>query len=222
MTKTLKAAQNHVSILSAYFQFTPDLLKAVRETLARGVRVDIYTNSVTTTDLKMVNLAAYLAMPQWLSYLGPLANQLKLYELDLEKGQGSLHVKGTLIDDTIIEISSLNKDPRNQNHDSNNGIHLVPLHQDGSVDHQVVQQMQAFYVGNEGGLKWKEVDISKSEQIISSLRLQMIEQARTEAMAAEETPEKKQEAAKIAELTASEKFDAMIKALKTKFVSGQI
>lgn len=115
-----------VDIVSAYLFLTDDeriseTLLALRNQLlaaaAAGLTVNIYTNSLTSTDLKPVNRAAY---PKLAALIDSGVN---VFELD--DGQGSLHTKAAAIGNDCLIVGSYNMDPRSELYDTNN---LIVLH----------------------------------------------------------------------------------------------
>lgn len=114
-----------VDIVNAYVCLTPKrtdsatlhaLWHAMADAARAGVTVRVHTNSPTTTDLRLVNLAAYPRMPEL------LASGVQVWEL--QDGQGSLHAKSAALGDEWIAVGSYNFDPRSELYDTNNVILL--------------------------------------------------------------------------------------------------
>ncbi|MDM0117911.1 phosphatidylserine/phosphatidylglycerophosphate/cardiolipin synthase family protein [Variovorax sp. J22R133] len=114
-----------VDIVSAYLFLTDEAntsetLLALRNTLlmavAAGLIVNIYTNSLASTDLKPVNRAAY---PKLVPLIEGGVNVFELAD-----GQGSLHTKAAAIGDACLVVGSYNMDPRSELYDTNNLIVL--------------------------------------------------------------------------------------------------
>lgn len=118
-SRMISEAKQQVTIVSAYFLFYPQLYNAVKTAAARGVKIDIYTNSFTSTDMNIVNVMSYKKFDQWTQDLGP---NVRIFELNKQKGEGSLHAKMINVDNKAIGIGSVNADPRNNGIDSNNMI----------------------------------------------------------------------------------------------------
>lgn len=94
-----------------------------------GISVNIYTNSLASTDLKPVNWAAY---PKLATLLQAGVN---IFELD--DGQGSLHTKCAAIGNDCLVVGSYNMDPRSELYDTNN---LIVLHDPSGAATAVFRQ----------------------------------------------------------------------------------
>ncbi|MEQ1721888.1 MAG: phosphatidylserine/phosphatidylglycerophosphate/cardiolipin synthase family protein [Pseudobdellovibrio sp.] len=149
--KLIERAEKQIDIVSAYFYFTDEMLNAVKAASARKVKINIKTNSFTSTDMNIVNIAAYKNFSAWKASVGP---NLKISELQKGKGEGSLHAKIINIDNKIVGIGSANSDPRTQLHDTNN---LVVL--DLSNNSAMAKKIFDAYTSSSGLLKlnWAEV-----------------------------------------------------------------
>jgi phosphatidylserine/phosphatidylglycerophosphate/cardiolipin synthase-like enzyme len=110
-----------IDIVNAYVLFVADdldstALLAMRQALldaARaGITVNVYTNSLASTDLRPVNRAAYPKL------LGLIEGGVNIFEL--ADGQGSLHAKCAAIGECCLIIGSYNMDPRSELYDTNN------------------------------------------------------------------------------------------------------
>jgi phosphatidylserine/phosphatidylglycerophosphate/cardiolipin synthase-like enzyme len=122
----IRGAKKRIDIVTAYFcvdtankdrrlnELYRALVSAARD---RGVQVTVYTNSITSTDLNMVNLAAYGRYRE-LAEAG-------VRVVELAPGQGSLHTKAAAFDDDYLLVGSYNMDPRSHLYDTNN---LLELH----------------------------------------------------------------------------------------------
>lgn len=98
-------AREDVVIDSPYLVPTPGLWKAIEDAIARGVRVRILTNSLSTTD-NLWPQAAYAAIKKRLVREG-----VELWEY---AGPESLHAKSAVFDHRIAIVGSYNLDPRSQ------------------------------------------------------------------------------------------------------------
>ncbi len=114
-----------VDIVSAYLFLVDDaadsaalfaLRNAIVAAVAAGATVNIYTNSLASTDLKPVNRAAYPKLQAL------IAAGVRIFELDAD--QGSLHTKAAAIGDACLIVGSYNFDPRSELYDTNNLIVL--------------------------------------------------------------------------------------------------
>lgn len=119
--KLIEKSEKQVDIVSAYFFLTDDLLEAFKKAAARNVKINVRTNSFNSTDMNIVNIAAYKNFARWTSYVGP---NLTISELQKGKGEGSLHAKIINIDNKYVGIGSANTDPRTHLHDTNNMVVL--------------------------------------------------------------------------------------------------
>jgi len=136
----LDQAQTEVTIVSAYFHLFPALYEAIKKASIRGVRITIYTNSFTSTDMNMVNVATYQEFAQWQKDLGP---NVAIQELNRGPKEGSLHAKFIVIDKKIVGIGSANFDPRTNELDTNNVVFM-----DLSYDPKMVKAFTEAYIGS--------------------------------------------------------------------------
>ncbi len=127
---TARGAPGAIDIVSAYL-FLDDVparsstLAALRQSLldaaaVDGITVNLYTNSLASTDLKPVNAAFYQCMGAL------IAGGVRVHEL--RPGHGSLHAKAAAVGDDCLLVGSYNFDPRSELYDSNN---LAVLHDPG-------------------------------------------------------------------------------------------
>jgi phosphatidylserine/phosphatidylglycerophosphate/cardiolipin synthase-like enzyme len=148
-------AKFRIDLVSAYFCVSGankdprlnELYHALANAAGRGVQVGIYTNSITTTDLSMVNLVGYLQYRELIE-----RKNIKIFEL--APGQGSLHTKAAAFDDNYVMIGSFNLDPRSHGYDTNN---LLELHDLSSSDELTV----AFRTSRIESLRWNELKPSR-------------------------------------------------------------
>ncbi len=114
-----------VDIVTAYLFLLDDatdsaalwaLRQGFESAVQAGITVNIYTNSLASTDLRPVNQAAY---PKLVALLD---RGVRVFELD--GGQGSLHAKCAAIGNDVLVIGSYNMDPRSELYDTNNLIVL--------------------------------------------------------------------------------------------------
>ena len=119
------ATRQTIDIVSAYAYFQDQTsgrpsLRGVRDALAAAARaghtVNIYTNSIDSTDLKSVNAAAYRTFADLID--------CGVHVHELAPGQGSLHAKVAAIGDDWLMVGSFNMDPRSELYDTNNLIVL--------------------------------------------------------------------------------------------------
>jgi phosphatidylserine/phosphatidylglycerophosphate/cardiolipin synthase-like enzyme len=130
--KIINSSEKSIRIITAYFYFSPDILKAIEAAARRGVKIEIYTNSFTSTDMNMVNLASYMKLLEWQK---KFHGNVQIFELQLGAREGSLHAKAIVVDDSVLGIGSANADPRTRNLDTNGVIFMD------------VSQLQSFSSG---------------------------------------------------------------------------
>ncbi len=148
----ISAAKTRVDIVTAYFYIDdqindPALRRIYDEVVAasrRGVKVQVFTNSPSTTDLKIVNRLAYR------NYTALSQAGVQIFEL--APGQGSLHTKTMAIDDAILAVGSFNLDPRSHSFDTNNVILLKD--ESGGL----VQAFRKYRVEGTDSLHWLSPD----------------------------------------------------------------
>ncbi|MCM2322651.1 MAG: phosphatidylserine/phosphatidylglycerophosphate/cardiolipin synthase family protein [Oligoflexia bacterium] len=157
----IRKARNRIDIVSAYFcvdtaNKEPRLNQLYEELIAaakRGVDVNVYTNSIASTDLNMVNLVAFL------KYRELLDAGVKI--LELGPGQGSLHTKSAAFDEDHLLVGSYNMDPRSHLYDTNN---LLELRDPGGKRGLT----RAFRQARIEALRWTPADPAQIEQIMTA------------------------------------------------------
>lgn len=116
----LVLAENHLTIVSPYFVPGDEGMRWIKSLIARGVKINVYTNSLAATDVVAVH-AGYRQYRMALLELG-----VRLYELKpsayarerrhfkiLKPGsRTSLHAKTYVLDHSKVFIGSANLDPR--------------------------------------------------------------------------------------------------------------
>jgi len=119
IVKAVAEAEGEVVLVTAYLVPTKRLAATIKETLARGVRVRILTNSMRSNN----HLAAHAAYQGYVREL--VAAGVELYELRTDASDRNLymgapvdskklglHAKFMLLDDDRVMIGSSNLDPR--------------------------------------------------------------------------------------------------------------
>ena len=94
-----------------------ELRNSLVAAVVAGLQVNIYTNSLASTDLRPVNRAAY---PKLVALM-----EAGVRAFELRPGQGSLHSKAAAIGNNCLAIGSYNMDPRSELYDTNNLIVLT-------------------------------------------------------------------------------------------------
>ena len=99
LIKLIDLAQKSITIENAYVIPTKKWTRALKSAIKRGVKIRILTNSMATNDV-MLAQAAYLN------------NRRKLIKMGIDiweyQGPKTLHIKSTVIDDSISIVSSYN------------------------------------------------------------------------------------------------------------------
>lgn len=158
--RRIQDARKRIDIVTAYFcQSTANKDPALNElydsmiVAARDhkVAVTIYTNSITSTDLNMVNLVGFLKYRELI--------QAGVKIMELAPGQGSLHTKSAAFDDDYILIGSYNMDPRSHVYDSNNLLELSDPSEELGLG-------KKFRKARIDSLKWVPADLNMIDQIM--------------------------------------------------------
>jgi phosphatidylserine/phosphatidylglycerophosphate/cardiolipin synthase-like enzyme len=148
-----------VDIVSAYLFLVDDaadspalfeLRNSFLAAVAAGATVNIYTNSLASTDLKPVNRDAYPKL------LALVEAGVRIFELD--DGQGSLHTKAAAIGKQCLVVGSYNMDPRSELFDTNN---LIVLHDASGA------ATAAFRRTRIDKLKWTALTVETVRQLIA-------------------------------------------------------
>ncbi len=154
-----EVAKNKITIISAYFFLYPELFDPLLDAMKRGVEVDVYTNSLLTTDMNIVNIASYQAFEEWM--LKVPKEKLKLFELDTRGKKGSLHAKIFFVDDIYMGVGSANSDPRSHHLDTNN-FSFIRL--DSLAKKELAETVKSEFVR---GLYWNLVDLNYVQNMLS-------------------------------------------------------
>jgi len=99
LLKLINVAKKSITIENAYVIPTKKWTRALKKALNRGVKIRILTNSMATNDVMMAQ-AAYLNNRRKLINMG-----IDIWEY---QGPKTLHIKSTVIDDSISIVSSYN------------------------------------------------------------------------------------------------------------------
>jgi putative cardiolipin synthase len=106
LMEVIERAQSSVIIESPYLVPTPPLMELLQKKIAEGVRVQIVTSSIRSSD-------------GLLAYVGYLKYRRRLIRAGVDvrefKGPDWLHSKSMVIDGRLALIGSYNVDPRSQN-----------------------------------------------------------------------------------------------------------
>ena len=119
ISRLLDEATERITIVSPYFLPSDDGVRRMRQARARGVDVQVITNSLADSDEPLVSLAYGQRRPALLQA------GVRLFELSsmrlrrdavlrqaLGSSVGRLHAKLGLIDDHLLLVGSMNLDPR--------------------------------------------------------------------------------------------------------------
>lgn len=153
LAKLVEGAQSHIVIQSPYLVLSDKAVELFKKTLARGVRVRINTNSLSSTD----NMQAYsgyrnqrrklLKMGlEIFEYKPDPANQVRLMPRAALKDKPpvfAIHAKSMVVDSRTAYIGTYNFDPRSENLNTEVGvvIHNEELAQ--AVEKSIEADMQA-------------------------------------------------------------------------------
>jgi len=115
LIKAIYGATSRVNIENAYFIIIPSLKQALLEALARGVEVNILTNSATSVDEPIVTVPILESLPELLKA------GANIY---LKKGD-TLHSKLMTVDGLFTSIGSYNLHPRGIRYENETNINVV-------------------------------------------------------------------------------------------------
>ncbi len=121
--KLFDDAEKEIKIITPYLVLDPDIKQSIREALERGVKVEVITNSVKSSDIKIAAIAAKKDLLQLLT-LGA--------DINLFTGPELLHAKVYMADGHKVYIGSYNLDmiSRYKNIESGVIIHSDSVYQD--------------------------------------------------------------------------------------------
>lgn len=116
LLNVLARARASIVLETPYFVMSHDERQALAQATSRGVHVTLLTNSLASTDQKLV-AAEFQNQTHWL-----LAHGVELWEL---AGPDHLHAKTAVVDGTIAFVGSYNFDPRSESLNTETGV-IVP------------------------------------------------------------------------------------------------
>ncbi len=111
----IKSAQRKITIYTAYFAPPDEIIEELTTAARRGVQIEVYTNSIESSDFPWAQALAYDEAKRWRSLLGA---RFKLHTLPKEKNR-CFHAKVAIVDDDLLMVSTGNWDPRSFIYDSN-------------------------------------------------------------------------------------------------------
>ncbi|QNP60906.1 phospholipase D-like domain-containing protein [Paenacidovorax monticola] len=129
-------ARRDLLIVSPYFVPGPDMKAAFAAARARGVRVQVLTNSLASNDAPLAH-AGYARHREDLLAMGVELYELRSEQAGLRSAIGSaaggstgssramLHTKLLLVDGRIVVVGSMNIDPRSQKHNTEIALLIV-------------------------------------------------------------------------------------------------
>ncbi len=153
--------KGQIDMVMAYLYLYPEMLNSLEIAIKKGVDINLYTNSMTTTDLSIVNLASYQKISEWKKKLQG-SGKIKFFELGLEKGSGSLHAK-IFKAGNIVGVGSANLDPRTFLIDTNNVMFF-----DFSSNPEMAEEIFERYIG--GAYPWEELTEQKAQFILQKAK----------------------------------------------------
>lgn len=133
LTNFVKQAKNKIVIQSPYLILSDQAVSLFRETIQRGVKIQISTNSLAATD-NLQAFSGYKNQRKSLLDMGieiyeyrpyPQVQQQLLERYPTIKSKNpvfALHAKTMIIDSRVIFIGTYNLDPRSQNLNTEVGI----------------------------------------------------------------------------------------------------
>jgi cardiolipin synthase C len=139
----ITSAQTSVIIDSPYLVMTKELHAVLAESLARGVKVRILTNSLKSTD-GLFPQAAYIGQRKKIVEMG-----IELFEYN---GVDSFHSKSLVVDDKIAAIGSFNFDPRSQNLNTETMAVLHDVKMAGLLTQSMNESLKMAYRIDENGI----------------------------------------------------------------------
>lgn len=151
--------RGRIDFVSAYVCFVEatqgsaslvELRQSLLDAAEAGVTVNLYTNSITTTDLTSINAVAYVGLGRM------IRGGVNVFEL--ADGQGSLHTKAAAIGDDWLLVGSYNFDPRSELYDTNNLIAFNDASGKATAE---------FRAARVEGLAWTRLDLETAERLAS-------------------------------------------------------
>lgn len=134
LAQLISSAKHNVVIQSPYLVLSNNAWKLFEDAIARGVKIKINTNSLTSSD----NLPAYSGYSSQVGKLLDAGIDVFEYRPDAQRRQElvkrytqykdkelpifSLHAKTMVVDDSIVYIGTFNLDPRSENLNTEVGI----------------------------------------------------------------------------------------------------
>lgn len=149
----------------------------------RGAKVRVYTNSIKTTDLNVVNAFAYP------NYRKLVDAGIQLYELSDKQGRqqlrSSLHMKGGYYlnkNGLKVIIGSYNLDPRSHARDSNNALVLwIPESQTSWMKEKLDTLFNTQVLNDSQNLNWLPITVEGNAEATENNLLELEKIANEEA-----------------------------------------
>lgn len=166
----IEGARKTVRIVSPYVVPTKRAMSVFSRLLAKGVEIQIITNSLTSTDSIMAQ-AGYRYMKDQMIPMG--------VELHEYKGPNTLHAKALMIDGREVLVGSFNIDPRSFYLNREIGLEID---QPGALAGQLEKLMNGFMsnsvlvskYGQEHNQEWRREQDEKSGKLLAISLLQLV------------------------------------------------
>ena len=145
--KAIQGASESIDIENAYFISTPDLKQALMESLQRGVKVRILTNSSKSVDEPIVSTPIQKSLPDLISAGA---------EVYLKKGD-TLHSKLMVVDGLYASVASHNLHPRSQRYEGEMSINTLDVTTAQSLGRTFQDDVNcAEHIESPGQIQYKE------------------------------------------------------------------
>lgn len=138
-------AQHKLVIMSAYFIPDDKLLETLRQLIAQGVQVKIYTNSLASIDVT-VAFSGYQSYRQELLGMGAELYELDSYApSDTVSQRYALHAKCMIYDSSRVYVGTLNLDPRSASLNTEIGLLINSQELASTISHHIQQQSGNYW-----------------------------------------------------------------------------
>jgi cardiolipin synthase C len=139
----IRSARSSIVIETPYFLMSTELKHVLVDAINRGVRVRILTNSLASTDHKLVTATFTNQKHRVL-----LPHGVDVWELP---GPDHLHAKSAVIDGTIAFVGSYNFDPRSEFLNTETGVIVTDAAIAQCVDASIRDHMRnSYHIGSDG------------------------------------------------------------------------
>jgi phosphatidylserine/phosphatidylglycerophosphate/cardiolipin synthase-like enzyme len=150
----IQSAQSEIKIFTPYFVPTRRILRALEQAGSRKVKIEVFTNSVASSDIPLVPIFTYQNLGDWADQIGATFHFYTFNGVEKE----CFHAKLTVVDDQLVVIGNGNWDNRSFLYDSDSFIALDSMDLAELLkNHFLVPQSQIWH-------EWDKNEIANADR----------------------------------------------------------